>query len=461
MDGQDNNGNPAGAVINDLLNMVAPGANANNANAGVDGDNAPPPAGNADGGVAAPAAAAQAAGAAAQAAGAGAPAAGAAAPPGVRRTEGAPPGPAGAAPTRASRSGAARASGPGTARAGRVRAATTTGNGSGRPRRRWLAQVAVGRAPSPTATRMGLHGPGAGGDSGKPQEGVPMGYHMPGVWGFWSPALRWGCRWGQPSRPWPGRAQALALDPKHLPDPHRDRPGRGAQGQPAGGAQGQQVPPGPAQGPAGPGGPGAAGPQAAPGQGPPAGGPMQWDPNLDANANMARAFFALAEATQAAQRRQERRQAEETLYGKANKECPSLSKADPVETVLDFFNEFEVVAMTNRWSDQRARLELRSAMKGSVAQTIMAVPVGHDVLPARAMAGAGHAVFEPHYHSLRYRGAEVQAGPRQAEGEREPVGLEGAASYPLQLRPPGLLLSHGHHGRHLSASERPLHQRPL
>lgn len=127
----------------------------------------------------------------------------------------------------------------------------------------------------------------------------------------------------------------------------------------------------------------AAGPGAADGGDAGDGDGLQWDPNLNANENLARAFFAMAGATQAAQRRQDRRQADELLYGKANKEAPTLTAVTPVEKVLDFFNEFEIVAMTNRWSDQRARLELRSAMKGDVAQTIMGIPVGHDVNPAQ------------------------------------------------------------------------------
>ena len=94
-------------------------------------------------------------------------------------------------------------------------------------------------------------------------------------------------------------------------------------------------------------------------------------------------MMAFAAATQAAQRQQDRRQVEEAHFRKANKAAPTLETVSPPETVFDFFNQFEVTVLTNRWSDHRARLELRGAMKGAVAQTVRSIPVGHDLPFAR------------------------------------------------------------------------------
>ena len=114
----------------------------------------------------------------------------------------------------------------------------------------------------------------------------------------------------------------------------------------------------------------------------PAAGPGQpavaWDNNLDPAANIARAMGAFAEAALGQQRQYDRHRLEEGYFGKSNKPTPELDVVTPPDRIFDFFQEFEVVALTNRWSHARARLELRGAMKKDAAHSTAGIPVGHD-----------------------------------------------------------------------------------
>ena len=108
--------------------------------------------------------------------------------------------------------------------------------------------------------------------------------------------------------------------------------------------------------------------------------PFAYDPNADANVNMAAAIGALANAQQAEANRRQQQQEEDEQFGKANKKPPKLDSVAP-EKFYSFATHFRNAVATNRWSNRRARLELKDAMQGTAEAVILGIPVQDEVVP--------------------------------------------------------------------------------